>query len=105
MSDPQQTTTTANGEGGEADAQYELEEGEAEEMYPTVPCPCGCHETTPEREGRPWLSFSNASYLVCPLCWVDAYMHASGSENRGAECDKYLREQGKDPKVPAAEQC
>ncbi|KAI1771357.1 hypothetical protein F4818DRAFT_429884 [Hypoxylon cercidicola] len=74
-------------------------------MYPTVACPCGCHENDERREGRPWLGFGNAAYLVCPLCWVDAYMHAHGDERRGHDCHRYLRGRGKDPRVPASRQC
>ncbi|KAI1143905.1 hypothetical protein F5Y05DRAFT_407303 [Hypoxylon sp. FL0543] len=83
-------------------------EGDAEEpeLYPgSIACPCPCHENTVQREGRPWLAFSNEAYLVCPLCWVDAYMTAHGDEKRLFDCEKYLRARGKDPKVPASKQC
>ncbi|KAI1399603.1 hypothetical protein F4819DRAFT_488448 [Hypoxylon fuscum] len=90
----------------DADADADLEEEEqAEPMYPTVPCPCPCHENTAAREGRPWLAFGNAAYLVCPLCWVDAYMRAHGDGRRGRDCEAYLRARGKDPRVPASRQC
>ncbi|KAL7626823.1 hypothetical protein AAE478_003597 [Parahypoxylon ruwenzoriense] len=72
-------------------------------------CRCPCHENTAQREGRPWISFTNEAYVACPMCWVDAYTHAHdepGREGwRGRDCDRYLRESGKDPKVPASKQC
>ncbi|XXH05114.1 ATP-dependent DNA ligase Cdc17 [Hypoxylon texense] len=90
---------------GEGEGEGEGEFAE-EEMYPTVPCPCPCpcHENSERREGRPWLPFGNAAYVACPVCWVDAYMHANG-DGGGGECDRYLRGRGKDPNMPAAVQC
>ncbi|KAI1661807.1 hypothetical protein F4813DRAFT_345784 [Daldinia decipiens] len=69
-------------------------------------CPCPCHENTCMHEARPWIGFTNAAYLVCPLCWVEAYTRAHGGDQRyGYDCEVYLRDLGKDPKVPASKQC
>ncbi|KAI1393589.1 uncharacterized protein F4822DRAFT_385160 [Hypoxylon trugodes] len=84
----------------DADADIDLED-----VIPTVPCPCDCHADTANSEGRPFIAFSNAAYIVCPMCWVDAYMHAHGDEKRGVDCDRYLRGRGKDPKIAASKQC
>ncbi|KAI1761721.1 hypothetical protein GGR53DRAFT_533248 [Hypoxylon sp. FL1150] len=102
---------TSKGKQLAAEAQEEVaeeaeeEDEDEEEMYPTIPCPCACHENNERREGRPWLGFGNAAYVVCPLCWVDAYMRALGDERRGWDCHAYLLARGKDPLVPAAKQC
>ncbi|KAK6950281.1 hypothetical protein Daesc_008607 [Daldinia eschscholtzii] len=73
---------------------------------PTLECPCPCHETTVMHEGRPWIGFNNAGYLVCAVCWVEAYTRAHGGDQRfGYECETYLRGRGKDPKVPPSKQC
>ncbi|OTB20357.1 hypothetical protein K445DRAFT_299379 [Daldinia sp. EC12] len=72
----------------------------------TPECPCPCHETTVMHEGRPWIGFSNAGYLVCAVCWVEAYTRAHGGDQRfGYDCETYLRGRGKDPKVPPSKQC
>ncbi|KAI1804391.1 hypothetical protein F4811DRAFT_571066 [Daldinia bambusicola] len=69
-------------------------------------CPCPCHENTAAHEGRPWVGFSNPGYVVCPVCWVEAYTRAHGGDQRfGYECEMYLRGRGKDPKVPPSKQC
>ncbi|KAI0131742.1 hypothetical protein F4776DRAFT_664566 [Hypoxylon sp. NC0597] len=95
--------TTAAEEDGSDDAEGDTEDAG---LYPgSIACPCPCHENTARREGRPWLAFSNEAYLVCPLCWVDAYMTAHGDEKRLFDCERYLRARGKDPKVPASKQC
>lgn len=104
------TTTTAAEEDekdGLDDAEGDTEENAGPFQYPesTIACPCPCHENTAGREGRPWLAFSNEAYLVCPMCWIDAYMTALGDEKRLFDCEKYLRARGKDPKVPASKQC
>ncbi|KAI1457251.1 hypothetical protein F4805DRAFT_475369 [Annulohypoxylon moriforme] len=75
------------------------------DMWPIIQCPCPCHSSTETREGRPWLAFSNESYAVCPMCWIDAYMTAHGDQSRLVDCETYLRALGKDPKVPASQQC
>ncbi|KAI1104237.1 hypothetical protein F4804DRAFT_332529 [Jackrogersella minutella] len=102
------TQPASDSPDGWEDAEGEPEAGEpcpAAETYPSVACPCSCHENTAHREGRPWLAFSNAAYVVCPLCWIDAYMTAHGDEGRLFDCEIYLRGRGKDPKVPASRQC
>ncbi|KAI6091157.1 hypothetical protein F4821DRAFT_255442 [Hypoxylon rubiginosum] len=92
-------------EEGEGTAEEHEEKEPFLEMYPTIPCPCPCHENNEQREGRPWLGFGNAAYLVCPMCWVDAYMRAHGDKKRGWDCHAYLSDRGKDPLVPASKQC
>ncbi|KAI1417643.1 hypothetical protein F5Y13DRAFT_184978 [Hypoxylon sp. FL1857] len=97
------TAATASEEGSSEDAEGDTEDPT---LYPgSIACPCPCHENTAQHEGRPWLAFSNRAYLVCPLCWVDAYMTAYGDEKRLFDCERYLRAHGKDPKVPASKQC
>ncbi|KAI2472076.1 hypothetical protein F4781DRAFT_428845 [Annulohypoxylon bovei var. microspora] len=88
-------------EDAEADAAYP----DPRDMWPIVVCPCPCHITDDLRDGRPWLAFSNTDYAVCPLCWVDAYMTAHGDDTRFFDCERFLRSLGKDPKVPASQQC
>ncbi|KAI1451006.1 hypothetical protein F5Y02DRAFT_424386 [Annulohypoxylon stygium] len=74
-------------------------------IHPNIECSCPCHVDTPERSGRPRLIFTNDAFLVCPKCWIDAYMTAHGSTTRSTECEFYLRELGKDPMIPAIMQC
>ncbi|KAI1376695.1 hypothetical protein F4677DRAFT_445016 [Hypoxylon crocopeplum] len=99
----QQPTTKASPAENQGDRDAEADTDEDTKVKKDDPCPCGCHENTAQREGRPWIAFSNAAYLVCPLCWVDAYMHDGGW--RGLDCDGFLRGRGLDPKVPASRQC
>ncbi|KAI1090862.1 hypothetical protein F5B19DRAFT_493984 [Rostrohypoxylon terebratum] len=100
----------ADADDGEADAEvdpipYPDQYPEASGIWDTIPCPCPCHEDTAARLGRPRLAFTNAAYLVCPACWIDAWMTAHGSQTRPDDCEVYLRAQGKDPMIPASQQC
>ncbi|KAI8957538.1 hypothetical protein F5Y11DRAFT_82864 [Daldinia sp. FL1419] len=80
-------------------------EGEAPALPGLLSCPCTCHDNTCLREGRPWVGFSNAAYVVCPLCWVEAYTHAhGGNQQYGYECEEYLRRSGFDPRVAPSKQ-
>ncbi|KAI2630667.1 hypothetical protein GGR54DRAFT_635273 [Hypoxylon sp. NC1633] len=74
--------------------------------FPTEECDCACHKATPLREARPQVNFLNIAYVACPMCWVDAYMHAlDGRWWAGTECDAHLRSFHLDPLVPARQQC
>ncbi|KAI1074668.1 hypothetical protein F5B20DRAFT_585995 [Whalleya microplaca] len=107
----QQASTTSSSEQQPSSSQAATDDNNAGssntyvQLYTELNCPCPCHVPTAAREGRPWLGYSNTSYICCPLCWNDAYMRATGSEDRGVECAEYLRAHGKDPKIPAREQC